>query len=453
MPPLRLTNLLQTALPDVSKPGRAILSALACMNGHAHAAKELAAWVGLRDRYQLSRVLRRDGLPPFEQLAGWARVIYWLTEAERSGVSLLELAHREHVHAAAAYRLVRRVTGSRWSEIRRLGLTGLLAQLRDTRRPRLGTALITRASPSGLAIVPPGRADAEQSRKLEGTLGNRVLVDDGPFDVAMTATGLGLITCGHAACVNVVALDPFRRLGAIRTGAVPTRVRVSPAGDRAYVTSQFAEEVGVLDLRLGRQVSEIATPGHPLGAALAPDGRTLYVTTNADRLLAVSPGARRILASGPVPLGTQCVSVHPAGHRVYVSGWNHGSVTECDASSLRVVRTFQLGGVTQDSLITRAGTMFVANQAGWVDVLALGNGRCIGRIDTGGAAHGLALSPDESVLLVTLLFDGVVCVVDPRTLRVRTRLYPGGMPRFVAFAPSGNTALVANEAGWVDQVM
>ena len=73
MPPLRLTSLLQTALPDLSSASRAVVNTLGCLNGNAPPARELATWVGLRDRYQLARALRRDGLPPLEQLAGWTR--------------------------------------------------------------------------------------------------------------------------------------------------------------------------------------------------------------------------------------------------------------------------------------------------------------------------------------------------------------------------------------------
>lgn len=452
MPPLRLTSLLQAALPNLSKPGRAVVSALACNNGHMRAANELAAWVGLRNRYQLSRVLRRDGLPSFEQLAGWARVIYWSTEAEATGASLLELAHREHMHAAAAYRFVRRVTGSRWSEVRRSGIPALLQRLRESRRPPRGSAATTAAPTPRLTSLPSRAADGHPSRPLEGTLGARVPVGDGPFDIAITANGLGLVTCGHAAALDVLTLRPFGRLGAIRTGAAPTRVRVSPAGDRAYITSQFAEEVGIIDLLAGRQVDAIPVPGHPLGAALAPDARTLYVTSNADRLHAVRLGSRRVVASVSIPMGSPQISVHPAGHRLYTSGWKHGTVTECDASSLRVVRTFQLGGITQDTVVSRTGLLFVANESGWLDVVALGNGRQLARLDMGGAAFGVALSPDESVLLVSLLFDGIVCVLDPHTLQQRARLSPGGKPRLMAFERNGRMALVANELGWVDQI-
>jgi hypothetical protein len=87
MPPLRLTSLLQSALPQVSRPSRALLSSLAAINGSLLPANEIASWVGLRNRYQLNRVLRGDGLRPLAELAGCVRVLYWRCRAEETGAS------------------------------------------------------------------------------------------------------------------------------------------------------------------------------------------------------------------------------------------------------------------------------------------------------------------------------------------------------------------------------
>src|SRR2546421_7800562 len=126
MPPLPLTALLQTALPRMSLASRAVISAFGCLNGKPPCAGESAAWVGRGDRFHLARALRRDGLPPLEQLAGWARVLYWVLTAETTGTTLRQLARGDDMDPAVAYRLVNRLTGQHWSEVRRTGLPGLL---------------------------------------------------------------------------------------------------------------------------------------------------------------------------------------------------------------------------------------------------------------------------------------------------------------------------------------
>src|SRR2546430_13739369 len=142
MPPLPLTRLLQTALPHLTPATRAVMSALGCLNGAARPASEIAVLIGMRSRYQLARALRREGLPSLEELAGWARVLYWMCEANSARTSLRELAQRAHIDTATAYRLVRRLTGRRWSELQRTGVgTGVL----QVKRP--GCAYTNRGQP------------------------------------------------------------------------------------------------------------------------------------------------------------------------------------------------------------------------------------------------------------------------------------------------------------------
>src|SRR5687767_4492511 len=151
MPPLRLTSLLQSALPQVSQPSRALLSSLACVNGSLLPANEVAAWIGLRNRFQLNRVLRRDGLPPLGELAARVRVLYWACRAEETGASLRELALHDHVQPAVAYRLVRRVTGRRWSELRRAGVDVVLSRFSAIHGSRRHRPLVAVTPATGIA--------------------------------------------------------------------------------------------------------------------------------------------------------------------------------------------------------------------------------------------------------------------------------------------------------------
>src|SRR6266571_3137500 len=146
MPPLQLTNLLHTTLPYLSVDGRALLSALGCVNGRPTSISDLAQWLGFHDRYQLARALRREGLPPMETLGGWTRTLYWIIESQTSGVTLRELARRERLDPAVAYRLVRRITGRRWSDISHAGLPEALLSFRDHCRGRASAAQIRQAT-------------------------------------------------------------------------------------------------------------------------------------------------------------------------------------------------------------------------------------------------------------------------------------------------------------------
>ena len=142
--------------------------------------------------------------------------------------------------------------------------------------------------------------------------------------------------------------------------------------------------------------------------------------------------------------------LHPSGRRIYVAGWRAGVVTEIDVPVMRVLRTFQLGGITQEVAVTPDGQcLYVANEAGWLDVVHVPTGKRSGSLKLGTAALGLALSSDDRDVIVGLLHAGAVLVLDRHTLEVRHTLTTGGTPRVIASHPKW-PVLVANEAGWVD---
>jgi DNA-binding beta-propeller fold protein YncE len=474
MPLLRLTSVLQTALPHLSENGRAILSAFGCLNGHPAGSHQLATLLGFHDRYQLARALRREGLPSLEVMGGWARTLYWMTEAENSGKSLRELAERERLDPAVAYRLVRRVTGRRWSEVRREGLAVTMLRFRD----RCGKA----ASPAATlplavgqgALVPApripvrltqrnfaGRSPSVISRapghRVVQTISERVAIDGAPFDVAFAASGHALVTRAHAAAVDVLQFNPMRVTRTIPVGPVPARVipngNTLAGGQLAYVTTQFAEAVVVIDLQRGQRIASIPVPGHALGAVLSPDGHTLYVTTNHDKLVAISTLQRAVVGMTAIPLGIPQITTHPSGQWVLVPCWRAGVIVEVDAASMKVTRRFEVGGIVQDVVVSPDGQMlYAANEAGWLDAIHLPSGRRMATIEFDTAALGLALSADAMHLYVGLLGGGRVLVLQRQGLVERASIPTGGRPRLIANAPDGNAILVANEAGWVDLV-
>src|SRR2546430_13250663 len=102
-----------------------------------------------------------------------------------------------------------------------------------------------------------------------------------------------------------------------------------------------------LDLDRRRQVGAIAVPGHALGAALAPDARTLFVTTNLDRLCAVSVTARTVIAAVQVPQVCTELTLDRAGRRIYLPTWRAGLILELDSRAPQTLRTFRVGGTVQ----------------------------------------------------------------------------------------------------------
>jgi DNA-binding beta-propeller fold protein YncE len=462
MPPLRLTSLMQHALPTVSPASRAVISTLGCVNGKTSCAGEIATWVGLRNRFQLARALRRDGLPPLEQLAGWARVLYWVLTAEATGATLRQLAMGDDMDPAVAYRLVHRLTGLHWSEVRNNGLPGLMPRFHEHCKTAIASTheLAVMAEPPPAMIMPQTAMTDHHHSPFpfppalhpRGILAERHLVGGSPFDVAITAAGMSLVTRSHAAALDVFRVDPLERIGSVPTGCAPTCITVGARGVHAYVTNQFSGEVGIININGMRQTGAIPVVGDPLGITRAPDGRVLYVTTNHDRLCAISVASAKVVASVPLPLTGVHITTDPFGRYVYVPCWLAGVVMEIDARTMRVLRHFDIGGIAQDVAISSDGRcLYIANQAGWLNVIHLGSGR-VQMIPLDAAPISVSLSRDDAVLLVGLVFEGRVLMIDAHTLKTIGQIHTGGKPRRIAFDHTGRTALIANERGWIDVV-
>lgn len=128
---------------------RAIVEAILLSEGPIGSTEAVARALGLRNRFQLARLLRREGLPPLHRLAAWTAILSWVSTAERDGVSLCRQAFRSDRYPSACYRLVKEMTDLQWGEVRALGsawvVSRLLAEFDDaatgeTRLEHLGQA-------------------------------------------------------------------------------------------------------------------------------------------------------------------------------------------------------------------------------------------------------------------------------------------------------------------------
>jgi YVTN family beta-propeller protein len=96
--------------------------------------------------------------------------------------------------------------------------------------------------------------------------------------------------------------------------------------------------------------------------------------------------------------------------------------------------------------------LYVANEQGGLDVIDLATGSLTASLELGGPAFAVAATPDRSQLYVGLVHAERVQVLDRQSLRVVGTIPTGGIPRGIAFDPRTQTALIANEAGWVTVV-
>ena len=108
---------------------RVLVQALLLTGGELGTAARVAGTLRLRSRFQLARLLRKQVLPPLHELAAWARVLGWVEVWERSRAPLCTQAIHAQKDPAACYRLVRKLTGLRWTDVRHRGSKWIAEQL------------------------------------------------------------------------------------------------------------------------------------------------------------------------------------------------------------------------------------------------------------------------------------------------------------------------------------
>lgn len=109
---------------------------LAAKRGYPGPAAAFAASVGLRSRFQLVRILERNGLPSLEKLAGWIRLYIAVLEWERERMPLSRSALRSLRDPSPMSRSIRKLTGCTWSQVRDLGSDWVFMKLLEScRRP------------------------------------------------------------------------------------------------------------------------------------------------------------------------------------------------------------------------------------------------------------------------------------------------------------------------------
>lgn len=115
----------------LSPEARTLITALIARRGTVGGAELFARQLGYRNRHQLARTLDHAGLPPLETLARWIRVLLWVRAWERSRMALSRGALEEGEDYAVRFRVVRQLTGCRWTTVRSEGAAWVAMRLRE----------------------------------------------------------------------------------------------------------------------------------------------------------------------------------------------------------------------------------------------------------------------------------------------------------------------------------
>lgn len=271
-------------------------------------------------------------------------------------------------------------------------------------------------------------------------------VANGPWGVAISSQGLAYMTRPLTDSVAVINLSGPSVTSSFQVGNRPDDIAFNAAGTTAYVTNLDDGTVGVINTATGIQTTTYPVAGQPLRILVGPGASALYVTLSNGELVVLNAATGAPTTSitiGGVPNG---LALDAVASRLYV-GSTAGTVTVINTTTNAPVDTFLVGGTPQDvALIAGRNALYVANEAGWLDIRNLTTGARTDSIPVA-SAFGLGVTPDGAQVWVTQSAVGRVTIVNAATAAVVDSALTLGAPRHIAFSPSGDAALVANESG------
>ena len=200
-------------------------------------------------------------------------------------------------------------------------------------------------------------------------------------------------TTRHVVLVNVVVGAVRRAIGTEEAGS--HMVGVTADAGRAYTGNIGSNNVSELDLRAGRLLRRFAVPAQPEAINVTPDGKEVWVGSNATGVVSVID-----LATG---------SVAPAAEGL---GWPY-----------RVLFTPDLATVIIPDLRKEE-----------LRFLERASRREIGRLTfPGGGPQGVTLTPDGRYLFLSLSRQGRVAIIEVATQNLVGLLGAGETPDGVAY--------------------
>lgn len=279
----------------------------------------------------------------------------------------------------------------------------------------------------------------------------RLSLPDRAYSVAVSPTNIVYVTQSDVSQLDRLNLPQLKVVDSVAVGQQPTEIAFNSSGSKLYVTNQFSSNVGVLDVATNSVTTGVSVSGHPFAVVVAPGDTIVYVTTTADSLFGIRAATGAIAVRLSLPLISNGFAIHDT--LLYVSTRDVGTVTVLNLKTNTFLDTIPIGGAPQGIVVSPDGTeLYVANENATLQFWNIPGDSPDGSVALAGRGFGLARHPTTGRLYVTTLEGGQVHVVDPTT-RTIVKSYPvGGVVRRIAFTASGDLAIVANEAGWVDLI-
>jgi len=205
-----------------------------------------------------------------------------------------------------------------------------------------------------------------------------------------------------------IDLERYEIVDAIRVGAVPKFLALSPDEQTLLVTNWCSSDLSVVDVAAGEEMARVPIGRHPRGVAIDPAGTTAFVAVMGGRDV-VRVDLRDLTRTWLVDIGAspRHLVMAPDGSALYVSLNAEGAVVKLDPSS----------------------------------------GARLGRVATGAAPRSMVLSADGESLYVTNYDSNTLSTIETATMTEVQEVATGHHPIGVTTDPRSGEVWVANYSG------
>jgi YVTN family beta-propeller protein len=246
-------------------------------------------------------------------------------------------------------------------------------------------------------------------------------------------------------------LLPNFSLSTSQIGGLITAVAFSASG-RLFASGAPSDGVSEIDPATGTVLGSLnGLSGTPYDLLVSSDEQTLFLSTSNGVIYFIDLPTLTVRHQVQVSGSLVHLALHPTLPLLYASPQGATQIFEINTGT-RASRGISIPvSAPQAIAVSIDGTeLYVASEAGTVEVVPLTAGVSAASIPLGCGAYGLVQTPDGAQLYVSCALAGTVKILDRAARSVVGTLATGGTPRRIAVSFDGATVVVANEGGWVN---
>ena len=276
-----------------------------------------------------------------------------------------------------------------------------------------------------------GVVDTDTHRELA-----RIPVGDEPIQVLLAGNQL-FVSNLSSNDLRVIDIATFQVQARIETAVQPLDMALAPDGKTLYATNSGTNALTIVDIESGqaRTVSLASTSEGLYGVAATTD--KIFTTDIANnRVLVLSPQGH-ITGRIPVPPKPRSLALAPDGKTLYVTSMDTGHLTAIDADDATVSRSIDLGvsGTFAIAPSPDGRKLYLtAYSEGSLLVVDATSGTLRKKLAIGRNPRAIAFSPDGTQAYVTSSFSNEIHIVDAVRDTIVGHYASGQNPRGIALA-------------------